>query len=108
MVDVSSLIQKQLFDIQRNATEAAEKHLVEFLAFQKLTIEDFVKDYVFEWRPTQIEDAITGTVGMDLDLRPDTTTVKFVTYFRIRRKTDRDRVVENEEYEPEGDDPDGE
>lgn len=108
MVDTSSLIQKQLFDIQRNAAEAAEKHLRDFLAFQKLTIEDFVKDYVFEWRPTQIEEVLSDTVGLGLDLRPDTTTVKFATYYRIRRKTDRERAAENEEHISDGDDPDGE
>lgn len=102
MVDVNKLIREHIFEVQRDATEKATKHLEGFLKFQNLTLEDFAKDYVFEWYPTQIEDAITGTVGMDLDLRSDTTTVKFVTYYRIRRKTDRERAKEGNGEETDG------
>lgn len=94
MVDVSRLIEDQLSQIQREAAQAAEKHLSEFLFFQKLTLEDFTKDYVFEWRPTEIEEAISHAGGMPLDMRPDTTTVKFVTFFRIRRKTDDEKLLD--------------
>lgn len=94
MVDVNKLIRNHISEIQRDALEKASAHLQSFLEFQKLSLEDFAKDYVFEWYPTQIEDAISGTVGMDLDLRPDTATIKFVTYYRIRRKTDKERELE--------------
>lgn len=74
--------------------EAISKDIQEFVSVVNISLEDFAKGYTVELGPTTLVPSHGGVVGMDLDLRPDTSTVRFVTHYRIRRKTDQEREAE--------------
>ena len=94
-IDVNKFIQEKSSEHVAELYAAIDKDVREFIHLMNLSLEDFGRNYILELGPTQLDKTHGGIVGMDLDMRPDTSTFRFVTHYRIRRKTDEEKAADD-------------
>ena len=94
-IDVNKFIRDKSNEHTTELYAAIDSDIQDFMAATGISLETFVADYILEMGPTELAKVYGGVVGMDLDLRSDTSTVKFVTHYRIRRKTEEERLTQD-------------